>query len=64
LPLRVSPTAASDYIQLYKGDRETLLNSMKRIHRTAGEIIRGIGVGEKLQVGVEGPREVKMGVAA
>jgi len=41
-----------------------LLNSMKQIHRTGGEIIRGIGVGDGLAVAVEGPREAKMGVAA
>lgn len=57
-----SSTASSDYIQLYRGDRETLLNSMKRIHRTAGEIIQAIGVGEGLADNTAGPREVKMGV--
>jgi len=35
-------TAASDYIQLYRGDRETLLASLGRIQRTAGEILRAI----------------------
>jgi len=51
-------------IQLYRGGKETLLASMRRIHRTAGEIIRGIGAHESLPVGTERPREVKMGVAA
>jgi len=41
-----------------------LLGSMKRIHRTAGEIIRGIGAHESLPVSTERLREVKMGVAA
>jgi len=35
-------TAASDYIQLYRGDRETLMASLGRIQRTAGEIIRAM----------------------
>ena len=35
-------TAASDYIQLYRGDRETLMASLERIQRTAGEILRAV----------------------
>ena len=34
--------AASDYISLYDGRKETLIESLERIQRTAGEIIRGI----------------------
>ena len=59
-----SSTASSDYIQLYRGDKEMLLASMKRIHRTAGEIIRGIGVGDGLADNAGGPQEAMMGVAA
>ena len=36
---------------------------MKRIHRTVGEIISGIGVGGGLVGGTEGAREANMGVS-
>ena len=39
-------SAASDYIQLYQGKRETLLASLERIQRAAAVIIRGIGLEE------------------
>lgn len=35
-------SAASDYIKLYDGKKETLIESLERIHRTASEIIGGI----------------------
>ncbi len=35
-------TAASDYIQLYRGDKDTLLASLERIQRTAATIIHGV----------------------
>lgn len=35
-------SAASDYIQLYQGDRKTLLASLERIQRTAGGIIKDL----------------------
>ena len=35
-------SSASDYIQLYDGSKETLIESLERIQQTAGEIIRGI----------------------
>lgn len=35
-------TAASDYIQLYRGDTETLSRSLDRIQRTAAEIIEAV----------------------
>ena len=59
-----SSTASSDYIQLYRGDKEMLLGSMKRIHRTAGEIIRGIGVGDGITLGSAVPPHEQVGVAA
>lgn len=34
--------AASDYIQLYRGDKETLLASLQRIRRTANLILRAV----------------------
>ena len=32
-------TASSDYIQLYNGDKETLMKSLEKIQRTASEIL-------------------------
>ena len=55
---------SSPRIQLYRGDKEMLLSSMKRIHRTAGEIIRGIGVGEGITLGSAVPPHEQVGVAA
>ena len=34
--------SACDYVQLYQGDRDTLLASLERIRQTAAEIIEGI----------------------
>jgi antirestriction protein ArdC len=41
-------TAASDYIQLYRGDRETLATSLDRIQKTACEIIEAVSSDEQL----------------
>ncbi|MHC4538657.1 MAG: DUF1738 domain-containing protein [Planctomycetota bacterium] len=35
-------TASSDYIQLYNGDKETLVKSLERIQRTASEILEAV----------------------
>jgi hypothetical protein len=35
-------TASSDYIQLYSGDKNTLLGSLQRIQATAAEIIEAV----------------------
>ena len=35
-------SASSDYIQLYDGDRKTLLESLERIQRTAAEILEAV----------------------
>jgi len=35
-------SASSDYIQLYNGDKETLVKSLERIQRTAGEILGAV----------------------
>jgi antirestriction protein ArdC len=35
-------TASSDYIQLYDGDKKTLMQSLERIQRTAAEILEGL----------------------
>ena len=39
-------TAASDYIQLYDGKKETLMASLERIQATAREIIRAVMAAE------------------
>jgi hypothetical protein len=52
-------TAASDYIQLWNGNRDMLLASLDRIHRTAGAILGDLGLveeaGEPLSVAVQRP---------
>jgi hypothetical protein len=35
-------SASSDYIQLYNGDKETLMESLGRIQRTAAEILEAV----------------------
>ena len=35
-------SASSDYIQLYNGDKETLMESLERIQRTAAEILAAV----------------------
>ena len=35
-------TASSDYIQLYDGNKKTLLASLERIQRTAAEVLEGV----------------------
>ncbi len=35
-------SASSDYIQLYDGDKTTLLESLERVQRTAAEILGAI----------------------
>jgi len=35
-------TASSDYIQLYDGDKKTLMTSLERIQRTAAEILEAV----------------------
>jgi len=39
--------SASNYIQLYDGNKETLMESLERIQQTASEIIGGITSQEK-----------------
>jgi hypothetical protein len=35
-------SASSDYIQLYNGDKETLMKSLERIQKTASEILQAV----------------------
>jgi len=37
-------TASSDYIQLYSGNKETLMESLERIKRTAEQILREVAI--------------------
>lgn len=52
-------TAATDYIRLYDGNRETLLASLDRIHCTSSEILGDLGLneqgGEPLSIIVQRP---------
>jgi len=57
-------SASSDYIQLYNGDKETLMQSLERIQRTAAEILEAVmdretEPGRKTTAG-----EARVGVAA
>jgi len=40
-------SASSDYIQLYNGDKETLMKSLGRIQKTASEILEAVMVNEE-----------------
>ena len=40
-------TASSDYIQLYDGDKKTLMQSLERIQRTAAEILEAVMAEDK-----------------
>jgi hypothetical protein len=52
-------TASSDYIQLYDGDKKTLMASMERIQRTAAEVLEGVtGEGQGHTGSVEEPTGV------
>ena len=51
--------ASSDYIQLYDGDKKTLMASLERIQRTAAEILGAVTaeVGERAKT-TTGPAKV------
>lgn len=42
-------SASSDYIQLYNGDKETLMKSLERIQRTAAEILAAVMANQEPQ---------------
>jgi len=56
-------TAASDYIQLYDGKKETLMASLERIQATAREIIKAVMVAEDGETETA-DREVSLGITA
>ena len=55
-------SASSDYIQLYNGDRETLIKSLERIQKTASEILEAVM--DKKDKGETGGGESCVAVAA
>jgi antirestriction protein ArdC len=58
-------TASSDYIQLYDGDKKTLMQSLERIQRTAAEILEAVTAeGEERARTVNDPGRVVVVVAA
>ena len=56
-------SASSDYIQLYNGDKETLMQSLERIQRTAAEILEAVMDKEESE-GDTANRETCVAVAA
>jgi len=46
-------TSSSDYIQLYSGDRKTLMESLERIQRTASEILAAITADRQADRGLQ-----------
>jgi len=55
-------SAISDYIQLYNGDKETLIDSLGRIQKTASEILEAVM--DKESEGETADRESSVAVAA
>ena len=56
-------TASSDYIQLYNGDKETLMQSLERIQRTAAEILEAVMADDESERETT-QGEARVGVAA
>ncbi len=42
-------SASSDYIQLWNGDRSTLLASLERVHRTAAAVLNDLGLSREVE---------------
>jgi antirestriction protein ArdC len=59
-----SQTASSDYIQLYDGDKNVLMESLHRIHGVAAEILGSIGVIEGRKKRSEAEKPVAVRAAA
>jgi hypothetical protein len=49
--------SSTDYIHLYRGSKETLMESLQRIREVAVEIIEAVTQGEKAETAVERVRE-------
>jgi len=56
-------SASSDYIQLYNGDKKTLIESLERIQKTASEILEAIIIDKESECETAGG-ESRLAVAA
>ena len=56
-------SASSDYIQLYNGDKETLMESLEQIQKTASEILEAVMAGKESE-GEDTGKESCLAVAA
>jgi hypothetical protein len=55
--------ASSDYIQLYNGDKKTLIESLERIQKTASEILEAVMIDKESECETAGG-ESRVAVAA
>ncbi len=56
-------SASSDYIQLYNGDKKTLIESLERIQKTASEILEAVMIDKESECETAGG-ESRVAVAA
>jgi hypothetical protein len=56
-------SAGSDYIQLYNGDKKTLIESLERIQKTASEILEAVMIDKESECETAGG-ESRVAVAA
>ena len=56
-------SASSDYIQLYNGDKKTLIESLERIQKTASEILEAVIINKESECETAGG-ESRVAVAA
>ncbi len=56
-------SASSDYIQLYNGDKKTLIESLERIQNTASEILEAVMIDKESECETAGV-ESRVAVAA
>jgi hypothetical protein len=56
-------SASSDYIQLYNGNKKTLIESLERIQKTASEILEAVIINKESECETAGG-ESRLAVAA
>jgi cytochrome c551/c552 len=56
-------SASSDYIQLYNGDKKTLIELLERIQKTASEILKAVMIDKESECETAGG-ESRVAVAA
>jgi hypothetical protein len=56
-------SASSDYIQLYNGDKKTLIESLERIQKTASEILEAVMIDKESECETTGGKS-RVAVAA